>query len=524
MVASYDLNRYQPPLDYILSRIEQLVRLVEGGVDLDFVREESGPVLQELCAFCRSRINFAELEAKVRNAAAIDVATLDDVLGILRAAPKDRPTDRLPNRLDGLASHLNVLRADQHRLKRLEVGLRLELVFENVFQDAQMAIADGWDPQPLIDLARTKLRLLSEEQRRDLWSMVLSEFRQSDPDDEMMADYSLVDYAVLPPGFLEPTPSDLTDRLAQYYGWLRSRVVRAMVDNGRTRWPVANVGLAKVVASKSVDEAPSTTEVVVARAISNIAGWLALRHAPFSIEQFAALLGIEATSAIVGGEDQQGFASRKWQGPASAERAALHSFRTLASSVASLHENETPMGVALFQYKAGVELFAPKIAARMSQDEVELQKELSKFLLERGIFSVGTKFGQHETDLVANVRDDYIVVECKVFKKPPTGLKLVRNLMQLLRYDDLNPAFRGRRAVLVVYNFSEVPIITPRDIISGRAWIVAINAKAGPPSKTARCLQLHPDPTQGLRCSDIGSSSSPRRKSRRTGPRRAHKP
>lgn len=45
--------------------------------------------------------------------------------------------------------------------------------------------------------------------------------------------------------------------------------------------------------------------------------------------------------------------------------------------------------------------------------------------------------------------------------------------MQLLRYDDLNPALRGSRAVLIVYNFSDVPIMAPRDLVAGGAWIVA---------------------------------------------------
>jgi hypothetical protein len=219
-------------------------------------------------------------------------------------------------------------------------------------------------------------------------------------EDEVLADYRLVDGGVLPAGFLEPSPPDLTDRLALYHAWLRSRVIRAMISSGRGRWPLPAVGLAKILASKYIDSEPSITEVVVARAVSNIAGWLALRREPFS---------------------------------------------------------------------------------------------------------VGTKFGQNETDLVAKVLEDYIVIECKVFKTAPNTTKLLRNLMQLLRYDDLNPAFRGRRAVLVLYNFSDVPILTPRELVGGRAWIVAINAKAGPPSKTKRCLQLHPDQTHGLRCIELGS-------------------
>lgn len=269
------------------------------------------------------------------------------------------------------------------------------------------------------------------------------------------------------------------------------------------------IGLAKILASQNSDD-PSTTETVVARAVSNIAGWLACRGGqPLSLEQFAALLGLQVDSKLISGEEQQGFASRKWEGKASPEHAALHSFRTLATATASLHEYQTPLATALHQYKVGIELFAPAIADALSQDELVLQKQLCKFLIERGIFSVGTKFGQSETDLVANVRDDYFVIEAKVIRETPSPTMLPRNLMQLLRYDDLNPAFRGARAVLLLYNFSDVPIMAPRELVAGRAWIVAVNAKAGPPSKTKRVLQILADADQGMRCVDLGAPQKP---------------
>jgi hypothetical protein len=182
MVASFDLTRYEPPVDYLLGRIEQLTRLLEHGVDRGFVRDEATTVLQELAEFCKRRINFAELE----------------------------------------------------------VGLRLELLFESVFQDALLSIVDGWDPASLVQLARKKIELLTEQRQRDLWSQVLSEFRRidSDEDEEVVADYRLDDNGALPEGFLEPSPPDLLDRLSLYRAWLRGRVIRGMMQRGRQRWPM----------------------------------------------------------------------------------------------------------------------------------------------------------------------------------------------------------------------------------------------------------------------------------------------
>jgi len=46
-----------------------------------------------------------------------------------------------------------------------------------------------------------------------------------------------------------------------------------------------------------------------------------------------------------------------------------------------------------------------------------LQKELCKFLLERNIFSVGTKFGRSETDLLAELPTEGFIIETKIYKE-----------------------------------------------------------------------------------------------------------
>lgn len=521
MVASFDLARYEPPLDYLLTRIERLVRLLDGHVDPGFVRRECAELLHEVIEFCRARTNFGALEAKVRAKTAIDTDALERALRVIEEAPRSPAANQRDpaDRFENIRKGIDGIRANQHRRPLIETLLRLEIAFESAFLGGQIAILDHWDPAPLIELVRVKLEILPEQRLRDLWGQVLREFYTPGADEDVddHADgYGLVDHGMLPPGFLDPQATDLLERLTMYNAWHRSRVVRAMLNAGQTGYPIPTFGIAKIVANQTVFDAPTATELAVARAIGNIAGWLSLRHGPLTMAEFAARLGIDEDSSLLQGEVRSEFEKAKppWQGDAP-ERAALHSLATLASSVAAQYENETPMGIALFQYKAGIELFAPTIAGSMSRREVVLQQELCKFLLERGIFSVGTKFGQNQTDLVANVRDDYIVVECKVLKTAPSPKALQRNVAQLLRYDSLNPAFRGRRAVLVLYNFTSVPILTPRELVAGRAWVVAINAKAGPPSKTGRCMQLVTDAAHVLRCDQLGVDRRARPRRRR---------
>lgn len=192
MVASIDLTRYEPPLDYLLGRIDQLTRLLEHQVDPGFVREEAATVLQELCSFCRRRIDLNEVEARIRASTAIDVGALQTGLSILEQASRDElfSPDSLATKLANTHRQLELLREKQHTFKFLEVGLRVELLFESVFQDAMASIVDDWDPTAIVTLTREKVELLSDQRRRELWTRVLSEFRPLDPDeDEEVADY-----------------------------------------------------------------------------------------------------------------------------------------------------------------------------------------------------------------------------------------------------------------------------------------------------------------------------------------------
>lgn len=474
-------------------------------------------MLQELAEYCRTRIDLRALEAAVGDGV-VDTRALADAARLIAAAPRvSSASDSLAARMGSLIRQVENLDNEQHRLKFAEIALFVEVTLESGFQVALSAILDSWDPAPLVALAREKVALLSEERQRELWMRVLAEFQ--DDEDGPGRREGLIDWGVLPAGFLDADPRDVGERLAWYHAWHRSRVVKAMVDKGSARWPIASVSLAKILGSKRIERG-TRTEVAIARAVSHIAGWLAVRKAPMTVEELAVLLGLAADSKLLDGADKREFLSRRWEG-GSIERAVLYSFRVLASAVGALHQDESPMGVAMFQYKAGIELFAPDVAQGLSQNELRLQKELCRFLLERGIFSVGTKFGQNETDLVAAVRGDYVVIECKVLKAIPSGARLRRSLLQLLRYDDLNPVFRGRRAVLVLYNFVDVPILAPRELVGGRARIVAINASAGPPSRTARCIQIVTDPLETLRCIEIGEPSISRRSTtkRRKAPR-----
>jgi hypothetical protein len=116
-------------------------------------------------------------------------------------------------------------------------------------------------------------------------------------------------------------------------------------------------------------------------------------------------------------------------------------------------------------------------------DELTIQKNLCRFLLERGIYSEGTKFGPFETDLLATVRAQAYVLEVKLFPvgKGPTASTIKAGLAQLQDYMDRRVA--RPRGVLVVYNFSNTLVV-------GRYWITAINLGGATGSRRRRSLVI----------------------------------
>ena len=109
------------------------------------------------------------------------------------------------------------------------------------------------------------------------------------------------------------------------------------------------------------------------------------------------------------------------------------------------------------QYKLGLEVMAPEILVEMrKKGELLLQKELCKFLVERNIFAVGTKFGRSETDLFAEHGGEEYTIEAKVFraKRLLSQSALKRAVVQLQNYLDQRPS--TPRGILVIYNLPTI--------------------------------------------------------------------
>jgi hypothetical protein len=242
--------------------------------------------------------------------------------------------------------------------------------------------------------------------------------------------------------------------------------------------------------SSGASQPVSKQEELLARSLSRVAAILQHGHHK-DVAQIADLLSLSEDSRIISGPESEALGDKVF-----ADRAyevLLFELRTIVRILESLVRYNEPIERALNQYKLGLEVMAPENRTEIREKgELRLQKELCKFLLERNIFTVGTKFGRSETDLFAEQGGEEYTIEAKVFQK--TGSLSQSNLrhavVQLQNYLDQRPT--TPRGILVIYNLTNDLLTAARAWIQGRYWILPINLQPLSPSRRKRSFDIKP--------------------------------
>ncbi len=264
-----------------------------------------------------------------------------------------------------------------------------------------------------------------------------------------------------------------------------------MVANGLTTVPAGLPGIARILGLAESAESVSNLDIAIVRLCSKI---VAINQKLTCLEpsDLARSVGSDPSSIIFNGEFYQDF--DEFLGKANRnnlfELLLLNSRRLFEFSKESTISNSS-VALNLWNYKLGQEIIAPDQTSDIlngKKNELKLQKELSKFLVERGILSFGRTFGRSQIDLYTKIGPkNELVIEVKVYKKSPTESIIRSHVTQLLSYMDQTLQAQG---VLVLYNCTNDLIIAPRCWLKGRIWILAINIGSAPPSGRNRSLVI----------------------------------
>ncbi len=420
-------------------------------------------------------LDLQALENELAAATDNDLAALEAAVAQLE--PQELPELRLPGltidprqAMNELSEALSLLRAKQRTLDPISAALEIESADSRVTDLLVCAIATERKLAALEEVGEAKLKHFSELDLARLWASVQREF-------EPRGLGAPFDREAVPAGFLNlDAPAKLQRKLAQYIVSLKPALILARLNRGLFRDPRESMGPARLLLLNSVvvplESDPVRLDLV--RSLGRLSAlWRQLMRG--SATDLVRLLRLPLESHLVGGSHFHAASSCFAKVPVGRSGVvAVHELLGLLTAIQNLEGSRAPVVQALLHYKLGLEVGLPESRAEVDAPERTLQKRLCRWLLAKGLYAEGTKFGCFESDFLVTVGALATILEVKVYKRnAPTESSLRANLAQLQDYMDKRPV--RPRGVLVLYNLSSLLLIEPKRWIRGRYWIVCVN-------------------------------------------------
>jgi hypothetical protein len=455
-------------------------------------------------------VDVRDIERRLIANIEIDFAALTWAIKFLKKLPYDPKYD-IPGRALIPADYISKLETSATATKKqiaqlhaLDVALRLEVVMDAAFNEVLIcANQSGFNLDELKKRLKTKLDLVTDDGITELWERLRSEF-----DDVRRSGGFSAKSALLPKDFLKfKDPHSARQKLADYVIELRPKLIYELLVNlGRDGYPIGLVGLARMLSWKKQGHTEVTgAEEALARSISRaVAYWEKVRTfsdiSRYSKAWLANLLAIEPDGRIFEGPDFRRAEEAVREARESVDASELLLIELLQTmNLASAHEfMRQPVERCLQRYRLGLEVTSKEFAANYGDlDEEALQRNLAKYLIDNGIYAIGTRFNRSEVDLFVEDHPDSLVIEVKRFSgsSKPTPATIRRGLVQLQSYMDTIPG--PRRGLLLLYCFNEPVVIEPRLWLQGRYWVLPINLQGTVPSGRRRSLEIKPSTRDG---------------------------
>jgi hypothetical protein len=474
-----------PTLAYFLDRLNALEEYVDDwNTPNSDAKEDAEALVEEMLITAASAVDFKDLARRIEARRSVDLDALSKIPEILTqvALPdvvvtSPNLTVEAPQLIAKIRHDIESMQQDIKKIGSLDIAIRLDHNIGRAVRRVLLAAAKNGTPVPaLVALVKQKLDLLDESQLSILWASAQREF-----DSPSLAPMIGPDGLAPKEWLTYDTPESVRQKLAEYVVQLRYQMMYTMAALGIDGFPKNLPEVARIVSwrSSAASERLNEQEGALHQTIARIAE---LINKLFGRENadMALALGVDSDSVLLR-RDKRMFGDESPKSPPL--RSICYELRKLMHLTELFLSKEGPIEKALRQYKLGLEILAPDIIGETEgKKELRLQRELAKFLVERGIFAAGTQFGRSETDLVATERSNHYILEVKKFtrKQGLSERRLKASLVQLQCYLDHHPSTPF--GVLVIYNFTDTVLLVPQQWIRGRFWILAINLQVNPPS------------------------------------------
>jgi len=491
--------------EFFIEDFEKKLGLIGNAIDeLKLIKYDLSSYISELFVSLGQFVNFRNIEVKVGNLQKLDI---DNVSKAMELFKNDEFSDAkfiLPNgkeilfkdTFDSLLKSLDIVQENEKRLGLTEILFPIEFIMNRSFQEMIIMLGDKAPIDKLQDMIVNKLAILTEIDIKILWSYVKEEFR----DNEFGFEY---DEEILEKDFFKVDDvKELRAKIARYITYLRPKLVLKRIKNGKTTSPIFSFGIARILAlHESQIEDLTFNELTLVKIVNRILDFwdqvlheekdILCAHIGISPDGYIALLKPRDIDHSL--EDDWGdFGSDKIK----SYRIILFELRRLLKIADCYITRQTDIEKALFQYKLGYEIFAKENNKRFKSNkapiELTLQKELCKYLLERGIYSYGKSFGTHEIDLMVEQPGKIYVLETKIYKSNFSlenfERHIRRDFIQLSEYLDIESS--SAYGILVIYNLTDVLLLMSKQWISKRIWILPINITSLTPSKRKQSIKI----------------------------------
>jgi hypothetical protein len=478
--------------DYLLNRLAVIERhRKESGEEWPSAKDDLDGLIEEVFVWARAKINFGNISNRLAARRTLDFESLKAMQAALSGV--DFPSQVRLGRnvispsevLEDLRRQIHNLESEFENLSEIQVDTKLSfLVAGNARQLVFAAAVCGRKIPELVRLVRDKLTLLEPIQVRVIWSWVQDELDPS-------SSTPVIDHSgLLAPGWTKFTDVDsVRDKLSRYVVELKPALLAEMASRGQTSFPMKVPDTSQILSWRDATAAErlSEQEGVLVKAIGRIVMLLKVIFARDEAD-VAMGLGLDPSSRIFKKEQSIFESTQKRAPPFMAMCYELRKFIQVADFQIA---KEVSLEAVLHQMKLGLEVVAQDVSSEYAtRPELRLQREIARFLIERGIHAVGTKFGRHETDFVVGERADYYVIEVKKFapSRTITDRTIKGAIVQLQAYMDQPPTHP--LGILVVFNFTNSLLLAPPSWIRGRYRIVVINLQGESPSGLTKSLTV----------------------------------
>lgn len=375
----------------------------------------------------------------------------------------------------------------------LEIALRFEMAVEPAVTDILMHVASAnRDAAEIRVMLREKLDLVTTHQVALIWAKITQEFvpRKDWP--------SLTPFEhLLPSGFFSPNgDAEMRDRVADYAVHLRPAVIAQMLASGATRLPMTPVPLVRIVGIRKTTDSLRVSDEdrdLIHALIKLSVVWVDyLRELDTS---FLPELGVAHRPGLLEAKQCKDFLQH-WTSIKDKPSAFGLVCDHVVDALKSFLSRTSPVEQVLRRYKLSLEAALPDTGvelssiAHTSSGELHLQRHLCRFMIEHGVYAVGTRFGRAQVDLMSTDGHADYLIEAKLFREDdwPTDGAVREYFQQLQSY--MQTTRLRPFGILLIFNFSKCPINAEQVWFSDRYWILPVNLADMTPSDIKATLNI----------------------------------